>query len=234
MRNRTQHGWYIFWNNLSQYNATVHLFPNAIRKSKKHPSNHRTAWLISLNVQWLGTAIFGAGGANWSMAMSCRKRVAAEETQTQWWLLVWGYFCTCWAWGHVSSVETPLRLENKKTGLLAISYSFGNKMQRVATFCWKPFPSRKMQGPRFVEGRQDNTRHKKHMLVYVRPMLARLRSLWEVSGRSLRGLWEVCGGLWEEHRRLWQLCALHGLLGCLGSNYSNSFHLKHKSSIEMS
>ena len=121
-----------------------------------------------------------------------------------------------------------------KNCLLAISYSFGNKMQRVATFCWKPFPSRKMQGPRFVEGLQDNTRHKKHLLVCVRPMLARLRGLWEVSGRSLRGLWEVCGDLWEEHRRLWQLCALHGLLGCLGSNYSNSFHLKHKSSIEMS
>ena len=128
----------------------------------------------------------------------------------------------------------PSSFGKSKNCLLAISYSFGNKMQRVATFCWKPFPSRKMQGPRFVEGLQDNTRHKKHLLVCVRPMLARLRGLWEVSGRSLRGLWEVCGDLWEEHWKLWQLCALHGLLGCLGSNYSNSFHLKHKSSIEMS
>ena len=165
------------------------------------------------------------------MAMSCRKRVAAEETQTHFWS---GLFL------YVLGVRTrffggnPSSFGKSKNCLLAISYSFGNKMQRVATFCWKPFPSRKMQGPRFVEGLQDNTRHKKHLLVCVRPMLARLRSLWEVSGRSLTGLWEVCGDLWEEHRKLWQLCALHGLLGCLGSNYSNSFHLKHKSSIAMS
>ena len=50
----------------------------------------------------------------------------------------------------------------------------------------------------------------------------RLRSLWEVSGRSFGG-----SGIWE-------LCALQGLRRVLGSNDCNASELKRKSSDRMS